>query len=113
MIERRRGKRARVTLPARISLDGVTYDGMIGNVAEEGMFYNITTLVESDVDFSPHENIGIEVNIPHLGITRLKCEIRWFLKPSNGRKSLIMGMQVIDPSEEYRAWVRRQLTVDG
>jgi hypothetical protein len=104
-MERRRKDRFPVTLSATIVSDGKSYEGIIGNVSEEGLAYTITTFVETTGDFVPRGIMETIVRIPSGDKLCLSAEVRWFLKPSPARSSLIIGMKIIDPPREYIEWV--------
>ena len=103
---RRRYKRIPVNVSAWVTIGNRNYEGIVGNVSEEGLAYTITTLIQTDKGFVPNGEILIAINVPSGGLLNLRCEIRWFLKPSEQGKSLIMGMKIIEPSSKYRDWIK-------
>lgn len=103
---RRRHKRFPVHLNARIHIGSRHYDGIVGNISEEGLAYTITTFLQTDKGFVPNGEITITINIPSGGKLNLRCEIRWFLKPSEKGKSLLMGMKIIEPPSKYKDWIK-------
>ena len=103
---RRRHKRFPVNVSAWITVGNRSYEGIVGNISEEGLAYTITTFIQTDKGFVPRGEVSIAMNIPSGGILNLRCEIRWFLKPSEEGKSLIMGMKIIEPSSKYKDWVK-------
>lgn len=104
---RRRYKRFPVHLNARVTISGRSYEGIVGNISEEGLAYTLTTFIQADKDFVPQGEIIIDINIPSGEILNLRCEIRWFLKPSEKGKSLLLGMKILEPSSTYRDWIRQ------
>jgi len=102
---RRRHKRIPVNVSAWVTMGNRRYEGIVGNVSEEGIAYTITTFIQTDKDFVPRGEIMIAINIPSGAILYQKCEIRWFLKPSEQGNALIMGMKIIEPSSKYRDWI--------
>lgn len=104
----RQHKRIPVTLNAEVVSDGKRYEGIIGNVSEEGLGYTLTTFIKTPAVFIPKGSVEIFVRIPRgEAPLRLDCEVRWFLNPSTDKKSIIMGMQILEPPEEYKEWIKR------
>jgi hypothetical protein len=68
--------------------------------------YTITTFIQADKGFVPKGKINVLINIPGGQTLNLTCEIRWFLKPSEKGKSLLLGMKIIDPSSKYKDWIK-------
>jgi hypothetical protein len=101
----RRSKRFPVNISARIVCNGRSYEGIVGNVSEEGLSYIITTFIQADKEFVPKGVFEVIINVPNREELRLKCEVRWFLKPSTGGKSLITGMHIAEPSLKYIEWI--------
>lgn len=104
-MERRKQKRLPVTLNAKIVSDGKSYEGIIGNVSESGLAYTMTTFIKTTEEFVPKGMMETIVRIPSGDKLCLSCEVRWFLKPSPDRSSIIIGMELVDPPREYTEWV--------
>jgi hypothetical protein len=105
-MERRRSKRFPVNLSARIICNGNSYEGIIGNISEEGLSYSITTFIQAGKDFIPKGVIEVIINIPSGEKLNLMCEMRWFLKPTPDGTSFIVGMQIAEPSSKYKEWIK-------
>lgn len=106
MIDKRVYKRYSVTLRAQVVSGGKYFDGIIANVSEEGLAYVMTTFIDASGGFVPRNGIELIFMIQGGVKFTLRCDVRWFLKPSDDKKGFIVGMKIIDPPEEYREWVR-------
>lgn len=82
------------------------FEAIVGNVSEEGIGYTLTTFMRVEAEFAPRKEINLSIKIPSGDVLNLRCEIQWFLKQSEERGSLLMGMKIIDPSESYREWIQ-------
>ncbi|KPK34217.1 MAG: hypothetical protein AMK70_08135 [Nitrospira bacterium SG8_35_1] len=105
-MEQRNNNRCPVTLNAKIFSRGRAFEGLISNVSEEGLGYNLTTFVESGDSFLPYKIIDLLFQLPSGETVEMKGEIRWFVKPSSGKKGLLLGLMVVDPPEKYTSWLR-------
>lgn len=107
MIKKRQHKRFPVTINAKIISDGKSYEGMIGNVSEEGIMHTITTFVQTTKGFTPKKIIKLNFKIPLGETVHLNGEVMWFLCPSSEKKSLIIGVKIIDPPSQYIEWIKK------
>lgn len=103
----RKHKRFVVTLNANISFGEKTYKGVIGNISEEGILSSLTTSITTDENFLPQKHVGMSLDLPTGETVDLNCEIRWFLRPSEQRKTIMLGLYIIDPPSEYTAWLKK------
>ncbi len=106
-MEKRRYKRFAVTLNAEVISDGKSYEGIIGNVSEEGVAYTLTTFVQVREDFTPKKVIDLVFQIPSGGKLNLSCEVRWYLKPNPDKDTIILGMKILAPPPEYKEWIKK------
>jgi len=106
-INKRQQKRFVITLHAKVTVGDEIYEGIIGNVSEEGISSTITTYIKTDDKFLPNKNIGLNFDLPSGDPVRLECEVRWFLKPSEKKKTLILGLYILDPPSQYKAWISK------
>ncbi len=106
-MKKRRYKRFPVTLKAKVISNGKCYEGIIGNVSEEGVAHIITTFVQTSEDFTPKREIELNFKIPSGETLNLDCEVRWFLRPSHGENTIVLGMKIVAPSAEYREWLKK------
>lgn len=104
---KRRFKRYPVCLNARIVSCGKSYEGIIGNISEEGMEYSLSTFIQSAADFVPQKTIEIVFKIPSGETVNLRCEIRWFLRHSTGKNTLVLGMKIMEPPSKYKEWIKK------
>ena len=103
----RRHKRFAISLHANIIIGEKTYKGLIGNISEEGVLYSLTTFIQTDDKFLPQKNVGLNFDLPTGETVDLNCEVRWFIKPSNTGKTLMLGLYIIDPSPAYKSWMNK------
>lgn len=106
-MEKRRCRRYPVALNATVVADGESYEGIIGNVSQEGLGYTITTMIESEKDIGPRQMLGLRFMIPTGELIELACEIRWYIRPAPGRRSSVAGLKIIEPSPRYLEWIKR------
>ena len=105
-MEERKNKRCPVTLRARIFSEGRSFEGLISDVSEEGLGYNLTTFIESADSFIPNKIMGLSFSLPSGVVVEMKGEIRWFVKPSSDKKGLFLGLILVDPPEAYTNWLQ-------
>ncbi len=105
--EKRHSRRFAVTLNAKVISDGKSYEGIIGNVSEEGLAYTITTFIQVERDFTPQKTIDIVFRLPSGEKLNLNCEVRWYLKPSPNNNTIILGMKILAPPPEYKKWIKK------
>lgn len=103
----RRHKRFIITLHAKVRVGDEIYEGLIGNVSEEGISSTITTYVKTDNKFYPNKKIGLSFDLPSGRPVDLMCEVRWFLKPSKEKETLILGLYILDPPSQYKEWINQ------
>ncbi|MBI4848751.1 MAG: PilZ domain-containing protein [Nitrospirae bacterium] len=106
-LEKRQHRRFVISLHAKVLIGGKTYEGVIGNVSEEGVSSTITTFIKTDKDFHPQKVIALNFQLPSGVTINLSCEVRWFLKPSENSDNLMLGLKIIDPPAEYTEWQQK------
>ncbi len=106
-MKKRKHKRFAISLHADIIVGDKTYKGLIGNISEEGVLYSLTTFITTDDAFLPQKIVRLNFELPTGEMVNMNCEVRWFIKPSNKGKSLMLGLYVTNPPSEYMAWIRR------
>ena len=106
-MKKRKYKRFVISMHANISIGEKTYKGVIGNISEEGILSSLTTSITTDENFLPQKNVEMNLDLPTGETVDLNCEIRWFLKPSEQRKTIMLGLYIIDPPSEYTAWLKK------
>lgn len=75
-------------------------------MSEEGAAYSLSTFIQTATDFVPEKIIEIIFKIPTGEPINLKCEIRWFLRPSEGENTLILGMKIMEAHPKYKEWIK-------
>ena len=103
----RRHKRFAISLHANIIIGEKTYKGIIGNISEEGVLTSLTTFIKTDDTFLPKKNVGLNFDLPSGETVDLNSEVRWFIRPSEKGKTLMLGLYIIDPPPEYIAWIKK------
>ena len=68
---------------------------------------SLTTYIETDESFIPQKHVVLNFDLPSGETVELSCEVRWFLKPQENGKTLMMGLYAIDPPPEYILWVNK------
>jgi len=96
-----------ITLQANVVIGGNSYEGLIGNVSEEGISSTITAYITTDKNFVHHKAITLNFKLSSGDPAHLTCEIRWFLKPQEKGKSLILGLYIVDPPPKYTEWIEK------
>lgn len=104
---KRQHKRFVITLNAKVIIGDKSYEGVIGNVSEEGISSTITTYIKTDDQFTPHKNIRLVFDLPSGDNVNMDCEIRWYLRPREHGTNLIMGLYIVDPPSKYTEWINR------
>ena len=105
-MERRHTERISFSLDARIISDKETHHGLIENISEDGMEYMITSYIQASKDFTPDKRIGLNFMTQSGEAIELNCEVKWFLKIESHEDKLLLGMEIINPSPEYKKWVK-------
>ncbi len=106
-MERRKHRRFFISLHATITVDGKNFEGVIGNVSEEGVASMITTVIKTDRTFSPHKHVTLAIELPDGEAIQLNCEIRWFLRSPSKDQSLMLGLHVPEPPQSYNDWLKK------
>jgi len=104
---KRKHNRFVITLNAKVIMGGKTYQGVIGNVSEEGISSTITTYIKTDEQFAPHKTIQLIFELPTGDDIRLDCEIRWYVRPRDHGPNMILGLYIVDPPSKYTEWINR------
>ena len=107
MVNKRQHKRFPVAINAKVLFDGKSFDGIIGNISEEGIMHTITTFVQTPAGFTPKKSIQLNFKTPLGEAVTLNCSVMWFLSPSSEKKSLIVGLKIIDPPPPYIKWINK------
>lgn len=100
-MEKRKVERRADSLDVEIVSGGVAYSGLILNFSEEGM-YMVTATTYDVVDIPPSSKIELKCSLPSGREIMMNCEVKWFqTKPSPYGVTFSMGMELIDPPQEY------------
>lgn len=105
-MEKRSHERIPHNLKAVITSGDQTYNGMIENVSEDGLEYLITSYLQTSEGFSPQKTIDLKFEGPKGELFNLTCEVKWYLDMQDKNSNVIMGMQILNPSPEYKKLVK-------
>ncbi|MHA2219580.1 MAG: PilZ domain-containing protein [Candidatus Hodarchaeales archaeon] len=105
-IDKRRYKRIDYKLKADVTCNTKNYKAMIENFSETGIF-KIVFPEKSVIDFYPEEGLEISFILPSGEEFNLNCKIKWVrIKRENPLfLKYHMGVQIIEPSPEYKEFV--------
>jgi hypothetical protein len=106
-MSKRKYKRFAITLNANIVIGEKTYKGVIGNISEEGILTSLTTFIKTDDTFMPQKNVSLSFDLPTGETVDMNSEVRWFIKPLEKGKALMLGLYIIDPPSEYTEWLKK------
>ncbi|MEW6602088.1 MAG: PilZ domain-containing protein [Nitrospirota bacterium] len=107
--DKRRANRIVENLDAEIVSGGKTYKGIVMNFSEAGL-YMVTATADSIVDITPSSLIELKCQLMSGEKISLQCEVKWFqTKTSTHGVSFSMGMEILNPPTEYRAFVGKRV----
>ncbi len=106
MQEKRRSKRIVDSLEAEIVSGDTSYTGIIMNFSAEGL-YMVTATANTIVDITPSSILKLKCTLPNGRKIDMDCEVKWFqTKTSPHGVSFSMGMEILNPPEEYKKFVK-------
>ena len=111
----RASERKTVNLKAEVLAGGNTYSGVIENISSDGLYIQFTTEpTKSAKDFLPKSKFHIIFQIPAGEKFELTCESRWINIYTEPPDSVVnnLGIQIIEPPEELKAFVEALPSVD-
>lgn len=104
-MEKRRASRITDNLKAEITAGGKNYSGIIMNFSGSGL-YMVTATAGTVIDITPSTIIQLKCDLPPRKSVRMKCEVKWFhTKNSHHGVSFSIGLQIVNPPKEYRAFI--------
>jgi len=111
-MERRDVARKDVSLKTILISGSKSYDGIIGNVSEYGLYVK-TSLTKTEIDFLPTTILELKFNIPSGKTINLLCEIIWLYSkkiqhPRLGNEGVLennIGMEIKNSPPEYKNFV--------
>lgn len=105
-MEKRRSKRIGDSLDAEIIAGDISYNGILLNFSEDGL-YMVTATTYSVVDITPSTILKLKSRLPSGTILIMDCEVKWFqTKPSPFGVTFSMGMEILDPPFEYKEFLK-------
>jgi hypothetical protein len=113
-IEKRRYKRINFRLEAEVTYSNKRYNGFIENFSESGIF-KIVFPDESIQEFMPGALLGVNFQMPSGEKLSLNCIIKWLRIKTDSPFALKynMGMEIIDPPQEYKSFIQTLLQKDN
>jgi len=103
--DKRRAERIVESLDAEIISGGQSYSGIIMNFSSEGL-YMVTATANRVVDITPSTLLKLKCELPSGKKISLNCEVKWFqTKTSPHGVSFSMGMEIHNPSKEYKKFI--------
>jgi hypothetical protein len=104
-MERRRSRRKTFHLNAE-SISGDTHFAVfIENLSEEGINI-ITAPSHAEINFIPQKTINLKLKLSTGQILDLTCRVMWSHIIPPGDTTCSVGMEVIEPPEQYREFVK-------
>ncbi len=103
-MERRRSTRYRVFLDAEIISGSESYDGVIGNISENGVYIRIKA-VAARINFTPGTILDVKFKLPSEETITLSCRLVYAyeipLVRSLGKFAYNLGLEIVDPLPEF------------
>jgi hypothetical protein len=104
-VEKRRFTRFITFLQSVIISEGKSYASSVANVSEEGLSCKMSSFAQALIGLFPDKLIKLIVSTPAGDTLNLNCKIKWGAVPCNDDK-LCMGMEIIDPPEKHKEYVK-------
>ncbi len=104
-MERRRSKRIILSLEAELISGDTSYDGLIGNISEDGIYMRTMPTKTSIDTFTPGTNFELKFQLPSEEKLSLHCIVKWSHKTPPHGLTYSMGMEIIDPPPEYKKFL--------
>jgi hypothetical protein len=108
-MNRRVSNRVIVNLDAELIFDDVSYTVNIQNLSKDGIFVK-SSITKTARAFMPGKKHDLHFQLPSGESIRLRCQIKWLhsstlYKISTDNLLNSMGIEIIKPSLEYKAFV--------
>lgn len=100
MEESRESERIPVKLEAELLYNHATCFAYIENISDRGLYVKITC-IERLSDFVPDTEVSVKFQLPAGESLNLTCMERWSKKNISNSMIEQIGMEIIDPPEEY------------
>ena len=107
--EKRAHRRFHSQVEARLFFGNMFYTGQVTNLSEGGIF------VRTRVSF-PLDSVFVTVMLLNQHTLNILSKVKRAVKPENHgvpRNNFGMGLELINPSEDYSLYVRSYKTFDG
>ena len=102
MDDRRRAKRIVIKLKAEIVTESQGSNiGYLENLSEEGI-YMISVPANPMIDFQPGTTFDLKFQLSSGQKLNLHCKVKWSFKTPPHGLTNSMGLEIIDPPEEYK-----------
>ena len=104
-MENRRHERIVESLEAEIVSNGTVYSCIVMNFSAEGL-YIVTATANSIVEIAPSTVLQLKCMLPSGNRLSMDCKIIWFqTKTSPHGVAFSLGLEIIDPPQEYKDFV--------
>ena len=102
-MERRRSKRKKVNIDAEMISGDNAYQGVIDNFSGVGIHAETDSVdpMSSSSRFTPGDIFEVKFNTSPGQTMQLRCRIVWSYKSAPQGLITKIGMEIIDPSDEY------------
>ena len=107
-MEQRKLKRIPVSLEAQILVNNHRYATHIINISGQGL-HMIVSPGEKPLDLRPGTEYKLAITVPSGGTFHLHCRVRWASDFLHYHLTKIVGLLIIDPPPEYKAFFRATL----
>ncbi|MBI4682950.1 MAG: PilZ domain-containing protein [Nitrospirae bacterium] len=103
-MERRRSTRYRVFTDSEIISGNKRYEGVIGNISENGVYIRIKS-VDARINFTPESICALKFELPSEETITLRSRLVYAyeipLVTSQGKFAYNLGLEIIDPLPEF------------
>jgi hypothetical protein len=100
-MEARRHKRLIVSLPAEVTAGNVHIAASIENLSDAGV-YLITAPSDEPLNLETDTAVELSFILPSLEKINLNCKVRWSYRTPPHRLTNSVGLEIINPSPEFR-----------
>ena len=104
-MEKRRYERKTLHLDAESITGDANLAVFIENLSEDGICM-ITAPSKSLITFTPKKKINLKLKLSSGDILDLTCKVSWSHRTSPRSSTYSVGMEIIDPPEEYIEFVK-------
>ena len=108
MIERR-SERISYFIDANIRSESNVYNVCIENLSTDGIECMVTAKRLTSMDFSQGKIVILSLETKKGKPINMNCIIKWYIKAPNYDKAMVLGMKILNPPQEYREMVEKDI----